>query len=465
MHEDSDWSTLSSLVNAAMERIKREHVSHAEAFYTSTRSIEVSIRNSEIFAEDKVTDAGVGFRVIVDKDKVGFASTNMLNERAILEAGKKAMSIAKASPRMPNFALPDAKPRLRLNGLFDPEVAEMTVEEAVEVAERTVSAAESLDNRVTAKDGRVSYVAGWRGVKNTLGVECEEQETRSYIFLWGNGRKNGEVTSGCSEFEFGRGARLHPEAVGENMARRVISLFEAGPVEGFEGPVIFGPEAVSYQLFDVLVGALISSNVISGRSVWNMETGSKVASDKLTVIDNAVLKDGFASRSFDDEGFPSQVTVLVDHGRLESFLHHAATAKELKTKNTGNASRYPRSSDMVRMITGIGYRTKPEVYPSNLVIKQGDKSQEKLVSEMETGVLVEAMAGFAQQGSGLISAQLSRGFWVQHGEIQHAIKSGMVLGIAFDWLKQISAVGSDSKQFANSVVPSLKVENVKVVCA
>jgi PmbA protein len=229
--------------------------------------------------------------------------------------------------------------------------------------------------------------------------------------------------------------------------------------------VIFGPEAVSYQLFDVLVGALSGSNVIGGRSVWSRENGAQVASDKLTVIDDAVLGGGFASRSFDDEGFPSQATVLVDHGRLVSFLHDAATAKTLKTKNTGNASRYPGGSDMVRMITGSGYRTKPEVYPSNLVIKQGDRSKEELVSEMDKGVLVESMAGFAQQGSGLVSAQLSRGFWVQHGEIQHAIKGGMVLGVAFDWLKQISGVGGDSKQFVNSVVPSLRVESVKVVCA
>lgn len=465
MGRDDDWLTLSSLVHSAMKRIEKKGITYAEAFYTSTRTIEVAIRNSEILAQNRVTDAGVGFRVIVDKDKVGFACTNALSETDILETGEKAIGIAKSSSRMPNFALPDPKRMTKVNGLFDPKVSEMSVEEAVKVAKRTVDAAEGFDKRVTAKDGRVAYVSGWRGVENTLGVECEEQETHAYVFLGGNGRQNGEVTSGCMDYKFERRAELCPETVGENMARMVIALFKARSVAGFEGTVIFGPEAVSYQLFDVLADALNGSNVVSGRSVWSRKINAQVASDKLTVMDNAVLGGGFASRSFDDEGYPSQTTVLVDQGKLKSYLHHATTAKALKTRNTGNASRYPGGTDMVRMITGNGYRTKPEVYPSNLMIKQGDKSKEELVSEIDKGVLVESMAGFAQQGSGLISAQLSRGFWVQHGEIQHAIKGGMVSGIAFDWLNQISAVSSDSKQFLNSVVPSLRVENVKVVCA
>lgn len=465
MDTNDDWTTLSDLVHHAIKKIEKKGITDAEAFYTSTQTTEVAIRNSEILAQNRVIDAGVGFRIIIDKDKVGFASTNALSETAIIETVEKAISIAKASPRVFNFALPATKRATKVNWLFDPAVAEISVEETVEVAKRALDAAERFDKRVTVKDGRVSYVSSWRGVENTQGIECEEQETRAYVFLWGNGRQNGEVTGGCMDSELKRNAELSPETVGENMAKMVIALFKAKPIKSFEGTVIFSPEAVSYQLFDVLTDVLSGSNVVSGRSVWSRKIGTQVASNKLTVIDNAVLEGGFASRSFDDEGYPSQATVLVDQGKLQSFLHHTITAKALKTENTGNASRYPGGTEMVRMITGNGYRTKPEVYPSNLVIKQGGKSKEGLVSEIDKGVLVESMAGFAQQGSGLVSAQLSRGFWVQHGEIQHAIKGGMVSGVAFDWLNQISAVGCDFKQFLNTVVPSLRVENVKVVCA
>jgi predicted Zn-dependent protease len=75
------------------------------------------------------------------------------------------------------------------------------------------------------------------------------------------------------------------------------------------------------------------------------------------------------------------------------------------------------------------------------------------------------MAGFPQAGSGMVSAQLSRAFFIEDGEIKHPIRGGMVSGIAFDWFKQISAIGGDSKQFWNSIVPSLRVEKVKVIGA
>jgi PmbA protein len=120
---------------------------------------------------------------------------------------------------------------------------------------------------------------------------------------------------------------------------------------------------------------------------------------------------------------------------------------------------------MVRMIVGNGYRAKPEVYPSNLMVQSGSKPQGELLAEMDKGVLVEAMAGFAQEGSGMISAQLSRAFFVQNGEIQYPIKGGMISGVAFDWLRQISGIGNDSKQFQNSVVPSLCIENVRIIGA
>ncbi len=132
-----------------------------------------------------------------------------------------------------------------------------------------------------------------------------------------------------------------------------------------------------------------------------------VASEKLTVTDGATLENGFSSRSFDDEGCASQTTTLVEKGKLKSFLHSATSAKALDTENTGNASRFVGGFDMVRSITGRGYRAKPEIYPSNIIVKLGNRGREELVSETEKGVLIESLAGFPQAGSGLVSAQLS----------------------------------------------------------
>ncbi len=150
---------------------------------------------------------------------------------------------------------------------------------------------------------------------------------------------------------------------------------------------------------------------------------------------------------------------------MESFLHNATSADTLETENTGNASRYAGGFNMVRSIIGSGYRTKPEIYPSNIIIEPGNKKKEELISEMEKGVLVESMAGFPQLGSGLISTQLSNAFFIHNGEVQFPIQGGMVSGVAYDWLRQISQVSEDTKQFQNSVVPTIRIEDVNFVGA
>jgi len=460
---DENWNRLSDYVHKVIRKLERKNITHAEAFLTSTQTTEVTIRNSEILTQNKANDSGVGFRVAVDGDKVGFACTNTLNEKAVFEAGEKAFAIAKVSSRVPNFTLPQASQIEKVEGLFDSRVAETTVEETVEVANRAIDAAEGFDKRVIVKDGRVIYISGWRGIINTLGVDYEEKETKAMLYLGCGGKQNGEVTSSCYDLMLKRTANLEPETVGENVGKMVVGLFKPKTLPSFQGTVVFGPEAVSYQLCDVLIDALKGENIIARRSAWTEKIEQRVASENLTITDSATLKEGFASRSFDDEGCPSQNTVLIRKGKLENFLHHATSANTVKTANTSNASRFPGGLDMVRMIVGNGYRAKPEIYPSNLVIKLGNKSREELLSEIDRGVLIESMAGFAQEGSGVISAQLSRAFLIQGGEIQYPIKGGMVSGVAFDWFKQVSGVSNDSKQFLNSLVSSLRVEEVKVV--
>jgi PmbA protein len=463
MSLEANWNSLSNLVHKSIGKLEKKNIACAEAFFTCTQTTEVAIRNSEILTQNKVEDSGVGFRVNVPRNRVGFACTNTLSEKAILEAGEKAFAIAKVSSEVPNFTLPEKSRLTKAKGLFDSGVAEIAVEEVVDVATRAIDAAEGFDKRVIAKDGRALFQSGWRGIINTLGVDSEEPESRAVIYLGGSGKQDNEVTGSCADFSFSRTSKLEPEKVGENVAKMVTKLFKPKPIESFQGTVVFGPEAVSYQIADVLVDALKGESVVAGRSAWTDKPGQIVASENLTITDDALLEEGFASRSFDDEGCPSQNTVLIRKGRLESFLHNATSANTLKTNNTGNASRFPGGFDMTRWIVGNGYRAKPEIYPSNLKIKTGNESKEELISEVAKGISVDSMAGFSQAGSGMISAQLSRAFFIQNGEIQYPIKGGMVSGIAFDWFKTISGIGKDSKQFMNAVVPSLRMEKVKVI--
>nr|MDO8133836.1 TldD/PmbA family protein [Candidatus Njordarchaeum guaymaensis] len=392
-----DWEDLINHVRKAIGKFEKKATTNIEAFLTATNSTEVTISNSEIMSQNIIHDAGVGFRVVVAGDRVGFACTSKLTQDAILEAGQKALAIANASSRMPNLSLPEENKIRKLNGLFDSRVEGTSIEDAVELANRAISAAEGFDNRVIAKSGRVSYMMGWRGVINSLGVDCEERETRTVLYLGGSGKQKGETTGFCADYEFKRTADLNPEKVGRNVGEMVVAMFNPKPVETFQGTVIFGAEPISSQVCDVLVDTLKGERVISGGSAWGRKIDEAVVSDSLTIRDNSTYQGGFSTRSFDDEGFPSQDTLVIEKGVLRSFLHNATTASALQTRDTGNASRFPGgyNVDILRSIAGNGYRAKPEVYPSNLIIKPGNHSKNALISETDKGVLVESMSGFA----------------------------------------------------------------------
>ncbi|MBS7632126.1 TldD/PmbA family protein [Candidatus Bathyarchaeota archaeon] len=463
-HFEEGWQFLGDTARKVVRQLERKGASAVEAFFSASRTTEVTIRNSQVLTENAIEDMGVGFRVATVDNRVGFACTNIVgNEKALIETGEKAFSIAKLSPSTPHFALPANEKSPYVDGLFDKEAANVAVTEFVDVAYRLIHSVEDIDRRIKAKDGRVSCSYSKKGIVNSFGVDKEADETYVFAYVLGTGMQNGEVTPSCYDFELKRNFKLNPEDVGAKVGEMVVAQFNPKPIESFEGTVVFEPEAVSYQICDALIHALKGENVVARNSPWVGKIGSAVTSEKLTIVDDGVLEKGFGSRNFDDEGHPSQKTVLISNGKLESFLHHAATANKLKMKNTGNASRFNASFEMAKQIIGNGYKAKPEVYPSNLTIRAGKKDQSQLVSKIKKGLLVGSMAGFVQAGSGLISAQLVRAHYVENGQVKYPVKGGMVTGIAFDWLNQISDLANDSKQFQNSVVPSICVENVKVI--
>jgi PmbA protein len=462
--ESEIWSLLSDATRKTIRHLEKLGAGQAEGFFLFSRTTETNIRNSEIFTENAIEDVGVSFRAATSDNRVGFACTNDANsEAAILEAGEKALAIANLSAPVPGFSLPSKRKITEVEGLYDKAVLDVRVEDCVDIARRLIQSAESVDKRVTAKGGQVVVSYLKKGVINSLGVDVEAPETHVVAYLYGNGSQNNEITPSCFEGELKRNFSLDPEKIGETTGRTIITLFNSKPIVSFEGSAVFEPEAVSYQLCNALIGALKGENVVAGGSAWTEKIGEMVGSGNLTVLDDATLKDGFASRYFDDEGYPSQQTPLISKGVLRSFLHDTTTANRLKMENTGNASRFTGGFDIVKSIVGSGYKAKPEVYPSNLVIESGSKTKDELIAEVDKGVLVGSMAGFVQPSSGLISAQLSRAYYVENGELKHPIKGGMLTGIAFDWFKQVEAMGNDKKQFFNSSVPSLLVKQVKII--
>ncbi|NPE09915.1 MAG: TldD/PmbA family protein [Asgard group archaeon] len=459
-----DWENVYSLAEQTITKaMKEDSANDYEAYFSAYETIEVNIRNSEILTQNKLVDSGAGFRAIVN-GHLGFSCSNKIDQRSFDDTLENAKNVAKMSRKDIDISFPESTKEAAINNLYDSQFESISLEKTVEIAKQAIDSAEDFDKRITVKTGRILLRAGYRGLMNSKGVNISEKGTYSIFYVGGGGQQANEVTGGCYEGSVSRKLKLEPEKMGEKLARKIVTMFGKKKVEEFKGSAIFASDSVAYQILGVLNEALNADNILTEKSAWINQLGNTVTSEDLTIIDNGILDGGYSSRHFDDEGSSSQKTVLVEKGKLTNYLHYMKSAKKMATQTTGNACRSPSSFDLVRSIIGVGYRAKPEIYPSNIIILPGQKTQEKLLAEIDKGVLIESMAGFPQKGSGMISAQLSRAYYVEKGEIQFCLKDAMVSGKIFDWLKQISGISKEVKEHQSAILPDLRIEDVKVFC-
>ena len=171
-------------------------------------------------------------------------------------------------------------------------------------------------------------------------------------------------------------------------------------------------------------------------------------SPAITAIDDARKPGGLGSRPFDGEGLPSRRNILLDRGRLATYLLDSYSARKVGGASTGNAARGPGSA--------------PTVAPSNLWLEPGNLAPEELLTSTERGLLVTELIGF---GFNPVTGDYSRGaagFWIENGEIAHAVEEVTIAGNFADMLCGIDAIGSDLRWLGRVAAPSLRVARMTV---
>ncbi|MFX0149721.1 MAG: TldD/PmbA family protein [Candidatus Hodarchaeota archaeon] len=448
-------------IEYALAHLESENIISTEAFYNLYEKINVDIRNSELLNHVQNIIGGIGFRVALKDNKVGFASTNNLLKDKILSTAKNSIKIARISSSNPDYSIPESSNPKKIKGLYNSDIIDLEIEDLIGIAKSGLESAEEYDKRITVKNGVVSIEHGFRGIINSLGVNVEDWESKIELYLGTVGIEGQKVTGMHWEQEHRRDFNIDPIMIGTKAGESTLKLLNPKRIESFEGAVIFSPNIT--QLFQIITNAVKGDNVLLGASAWNDKIGDQVCDETLSIYDNSTLDENIASHAFDDEGTPTQRTSLVEKGELIQFMQNCTSANGLEDVTTANASRYVTDFDIARMIIGGGYKTQPTVYSLNLTIKPGSKSLDQLITETEKGVFVDSMAGFPQVGSGVISAQLSNAFLIENGEIVFPLKDVMIAGNGYEWLMQISGIANDSKQFLNHNIPSLRVEKVRII--
>jgi PmbA protein len=423
---------------------RKAGASDCEAYAERTRESSVKVREGNVEELQQATSKGVGLRVI-SAGRLGFAYGTDFSKDGLREQVRRALALAKGAAKdehnvLPRGALLGRGPE----GAWDPAIEDIDPAWKLRAARAAESAASQVDPRVRKFEGTSAgdFLAR-SAIASSKGASGESRASYAYVVCSPVAEADGQLQTASWSDTRRRLAELQPpEEIGRIAAQRAARMLGARKVKTQKAAILFEPQQAAGFLAG-LSGAVNGDLVYKKSSFLAKLLGKRIASEQVTVIDDATLEGGLATRPFDGEGVASQRTVVIDRGVLKGFLYDAYTARKAGARSTGNAVR--------------GWSSLPHVGTSNFVLERGSAGAEEIVRSTRRGLLVTAMLG---SGANVVTGEYSRGangLWIEDGQIAHAVQEVTVSGSLLDMLQAIDAVGSDLDLRSSTAAPTLRI--------
>lgn len=423
----------------------------AECTISEGSEFSANVRLRELETLTEAGSRGAGVRILRGKH-TGSAYTSDLSVEGIRHMVRSAVELADITTEDPFVGLPDQEDMGSIDGdlgLFSKDVAGLETELKIDMARRAEDAALRVDSRITNSEGASfdTHLAH-HAFANSRGFAGEYHTSYCSLSTVPVARE-GEFMERDYWYSMSRGfAGLdQPEEVGRIAARRALRRLGAVKVETRKVPVIFEPRTAR-SLLDNIFDAVHGVSVYRNESFVAGKLGQKVASEKLTVIDDGTIPGLFGTSPFDDEGVPTRRTVVIEKGVLKSYLLNTYTARKLGMKTTGNASR--------------GLAGNAGVGSGNLYIEKGAAAPEELIARIRDGFYVTELMGF---GVNIVTGDYSRGaagLWIRDGELAFPVSEVTIAGNLQQMLLNLEAVGADLEFRGSMAAPTLVIAEMTV---
>ena len=159
--------------------------------------------------------------------------------------------------------------------------------------------------------------------------------------------------------------------------------------------------------------------------------GKRVGRSILTAIDDGTIANKWGSCNVDDEGTPTQKTVLIENGILSNFLSDRIGAGQVGISRTGSARRE-------------SYKFAPVSRMRNTYIAPGEHKINEMLNSIKFGLYAKKMGGGSvNPGTGEFNFAVQEGYAIRNGKIAEPVRGATLIGKGFDILSQISMIGDD----------------------
>ncbi|BAF59339.1 MAG: TldD/PmbA family protein [Pelotomaculum sp.] len=405
----------------------------ADIFIEEKRSTAIGCEDGRVERVHSGVDIGAGIRVIC-RDATAYAYTNDLSRQGLMEAATIVSHAAQGNKKELNLDLRTLKPLVDFS--FEERPGDVPTGRKVAVVEAADRAARAVDA------GQIKQVIVGYGdvvqnvtIANSEGDYVEDERIRTRFLVQavaasGPTIQTGyEAVGGLCGFELFKSCL--PEQVAETAARRAVEMLKAGPAPAGKMPVVLAGEAGGTMVHEACGHGLEADLVLKGLSVYAGKKDQVVASEEISVIDDATLSGRYGSYRFDDEGVPARKVKLIDKGVLTDFMYDRLNAFK---ENRGSNGHGRRES----------YQHKPIPRMGNTYIAPGKTEPEKIIREVKSGLLVKKMGGGqVNTTTGDFVFDVAEGYLIRDGEVGPMVRGATLTGNGPEVLRIVEMVGSD----------------------
>ena len=420
---------LQEILNTAL----RSGADFAEIYIEQKESTAISCEDGKIEKINTGIDQGMGIRVMAG-ESTSYVHSNDVSFHSGMEMAKLAGQITRENG-----------PKETVQEFHQPKAAEsIDVKirpESVEF-DKKISLLRTADREARAMSDAIRQVSvGYSDVvqhvtiANSLGTCVEDERVRIRLACNSIAQRDGQIQTGFASMGGTCGFELFEEKsaaeLGRESAQRALTLLDAEPCPAGQMSVVLSSEAGGTMVHEACGHGLEGDLVRKGLSAYAGKIGQKVASEKITVVDDATIPGKYGSYRYDDEGNPAQKTVLIENGILKQYMNDYETAQKTGAALSGNGRRE-------------SYKEKPVTRMSNTYIAPGADKVEDIIASTEYGLYVKRMGGGQVNTlNGDYVFDVAEGYLFENGNITKAVRGATLAGNGPESLRNVEMVGDD----------------------
>jgi len=405
-----------------------------ELYLESTQSESFVFDDGRLKGASFDSSQGFGLRAVIG-DSTGFAHSNELSEAAI----KRAASTVRAVKTGQSGSMSLAPARTNKQ-LYSDENPLGSIDFA-----RKVALLEEIDAYARAADPRVrqvsaSVLGSWQAVEIIRADGHRVRDVRPLVRLnvavvmgEGDRQESGhDGAGGRQSYDFLFDEANWKAQTNEAVRQAAVNLESIAAPAG-EMTVVLGPGWPGVLLHEAIGHGLEGDFNRKKTSAFAGLMGERIAAPGITIVDDGTLDAKRGSLSVDDEGTPTERTVLIEDGILKGYMQDRLNARLMGQKATGNGRRQSFAhSPMPRM--------------TNTFMLAGDKDPAEILASVEDGLYaVNFGGGQVDITSGKFVFSCTEAYRVKGGKIMEPVKGATLIGNGPDVLKRVSMIGNDLK--------------------